>query len=709
MTTAIAQPNRVRHNVATLGTGTITLGASPADWFTMAEAGVKDGSRVRYLLREGANVELGLGTYDSTGPVVTRDTVSSSKISGVAGTSKIDLQGAAVFTLILAREDLAINTTPPIRMRALPKNASGLYKHNGTTYTQDNQTTIFWSGEWHHFIVWVEAFTLTYWIGHWVGEDGDIEIFNLGEISGNPFALPAENDSHCVPAIGIDTDGHIHLAANMHSDALRYGRSSTPMDISSIIGSSMTGANEDQVTYPSFLIDPTDGTLFFRWRNGVAGNGNEYLNKYSTGSESWSAVAHPLINGVTATENPYMQHPIFDRNGRLHYAWLWTDSGTFFTSDLSYAYSDDQGATWKKATGAAQTVPITHANCSFILDTASSGSGLINQCGMDVDSQGIPHVFNFLTDVAGVSQIHHFWPEGLGTGGVTWHNDKLTNFSRGLTTGESNTGGEITRPVVFCTPDDRVYCLFHHKYTKRSGCMRAIEVDATKEYPEFSIIDIDFFEAEPVYDTQRLKLQGQLSLLAHPMVNGIPTDQSSNCWENFVPLIITYDLEQFHLVQKGMVKLPKIELAGSVSMSQDSGSLEVTATSFGGTDVKVPLTEELLEEGIIFTRLSVRGFVNDTNPGGGDLEVIVSEDLESGTDTTYGKLNFVDNTRRNLITPWMPVRNIANLAYTTRGLTGYLGVSARMTAASSSGFINAVMLELGVLRLNKIHDFTDLT
>lgn len=87
--------NRAWMGTATAGTGTMTLGSAKAGFMTFGEAGLVTGDTVAYLIREGNDFEIGIGTYNSTGPTLTRDTVLVSKISGSVGTSKMVLAGAA--------------------------------------------------------------------------------------------------------------------------------------------------------------------------------------------------------------------------------------------------------------------------------------------------------------------------------------------------------------------------------------------------------------------------------------------------------------------------------------------------------------------------------------------------------------------------------------------------------------------------------------
>jgi hypothetical protein len=99
--------NRAKVSTATAGTGTMTLGAavSPA-FFTFAEAGVADATRVSYVIEDGTNVEMGFGTYTVSGTTLSRDRVIASKISGTAGTTKLTLSGSATVFISALAEDV---------------------------------------------------------------------------------------------------------------------------------------------------------------------------------------------------------------------------------------------------------------------------------------------------------------------------------------------------------------------------------------------------------------------------------------------------------------------------------------------------------------------------------------------------------------------------------------------------------------------------
>jgi hypothetical protein len=105
---ALTYVDRARMSTATTGTGTITLGSAATAYQTFAAAGVSNGNTVEYLIEDGNAWEIGVGTYNSTGPTLARSLRSSS--TG----SLISLSGngivTVVFTALTQTETLA---SPP--------------------------------------------------------------------------------------------------------------------------------------------------------------------------------------------------------------------------------------------------------------------------------------------------------------------------------------------------------------------------------------------------------------------------------------------------------------------------------------------------------------------------------------------------------------------------------------------------------------------
>lgn len=102
--------DRVKVNIATTGTGTVTFGSVSSNAFlTPTEAGCVDGDTVRYFIVDGTDFEEGVGTIAGSVATMARTTVTKSKIAGVAGTTKLNLSGTAVSGFTAAAADI-VNT-----------------------------------------------------------------------------------------------------------------------------------------------------------------------------------------------------------------------------------------------------------------------------------------------------------------------------------------------------------------------------------------------------------------------------------------------------------------------------------------------------------------------------------------------------------------------------------------------------------------------
>jgi len=96
--------NLARVTTATTGTGTITLGAAVSGCLTFAQAGAVDGDQVCYAIADGANAEIGVGTYTAGGATLSRDTILRSTGSG--NNTAINLSGNAQVLIYPAAEFL---------------------------------------------------------------------------------------------------------------------------------------------------------------------------------------------------------------------------------------------------------------------------------------------------------------------------------------------------------------------------------------------------------------------------------------------------------------------------------------------------------------------------------------------------------------------------------------------------------------------------
>ena len=93
--------NRAKMTTATTGAGTVTLGSASSGFQSFADAGVADGDVVQYVIEEGANFEIGTGTYTASGTTLTRTPTESSNSDAA-----ITLAGAAQVAITAVAADM---------------------------------------------------------------------------------------------------------------------------------------------------------------------------------------------------------------------------------------------------------------------------------------------------------------------------------------------------------------------------------------------------------------------------------------------------------------------------------------------------------------------------------------------------------------------------------------------------------------------------
>jgi hypothetical protein len=198
-------------------------------------------------------------------------------------------------------------------------------------------------------------------------------------------------DSHNYITLGVDREGFIHLAGNMHAQPLTYFRSTRSSDISTLVQEmKMTGSNESRCTYPNF-INTREGELIFHYRDGSSGNGNEIYNIYNTQTRQWKRLLDtPLTDGLTLM-NAYMSPPTRMADNWYHIWWVWRDDPDCSTNhDLSYMKSPDLKS-WYNAFGEPVQLPATIVNKSVIVDPIPVKGGIINlAASLCFDKDGNP-------------------------------------------------------------------------------------------------------------------------------------------------------------------------------------------------------------------------------------------------------------------------------------------------------------------------------
>jgi len=127
--------NRAKMTTSTTGSGTITLGSASIGFQSFADAGVSDGDVVQYTIEDGANFEIGTGTYSSSGTTLTRTPTESSN-SG----SAINLSGTASIFITAVADDLKrlqLDGTTKVEATATGATVTGNLAVTGTVDGRD--------------------------------------------------------------------------------------------------------------------------------------------------------------------------------------------------------------------------------------------------------------------------------------------------------------------------------------------------------------------------------------------------------------------------------------------------------------------------------------------------------------------------------------------------------------------------------------------
>ncbi len=233
-----------------------------------------------------------------------------------------------------------------------------------------------------------------------------------------------KNKHHTLPSLGIDKDGYIHVAYNMHQSRIKegkfgwqYKKSNKPNSISAFtfIGENSTNTIPGKfITYPSFVTDrKNDLYVAFRHRTPSDGNFNRVgsqglgIAKYNTNTKTWKMLGGTnykhkektffwsdstrISNSKPIGYHSYLSDIFFDRKNRMHISWDVFIKPGEGRSHIMYAYSDDGGNTFKKANGQLiRSLPITPQNGDIV--EQSSRGVFRSQSNVGVTSKGQPIV-----------------------------------------------------------------------------------------------------------------------------------------------------------------------------------------------------------------------------------------------------------------------------------------------------------------------------
>lgn len=196
-------------------------------------------------------------------------------------------------------------------------------------------------------------------------------------------------DTHNYLTMVVDSAGILHLAGNMHVEPMTYYRTTVPHDLTTLVRADLAPEVDDmpeaepgKSTYPEFIESPDPDELFFQYRGGTSGDGEEYLNRYDVATGQWSVFEPagtdpadspvPLLAACDGCQyaypcdgcqREYAYNKLAFDGTKYHLAWVWrtwdrSDHTNVISShDISYAWSYDL-ENWYTASDTAGTSPL---------------------------------------------------------------------------------------------------------------------------------------------------------------------------------------------------------------------------------------------------------------------------------------------------------------------------------------------------------------
>ena len=328
-------------------------------------------------------------------------------------------------------------------------------------------------------------------------------------------------DSHNAISLGVDALGYVHISYDHHRSKLNYRISKIPFEISDWSEPiQMTGEKEELLSYPSFLMNPKDSTLHFMYRHGSSNSGQACLKHYDHMSKTWKDAPKAIITGYNQrpwSSNPYWNHPVFDNSGKLHISYVWRsysvknrEISAINKIGVDYTYSSNISKNFFTTLVFSQNLPITMVNSERVY-AVPTGSNLINQTSMAVDTNGFPHIVYYANDENKIPQYQHLWFDGK-----EWQNTIVSQRKESFVLGGDGTLKiPISRPEIVIDSMSIVYLILRADYTANKMAAIALfppfykyDSDNIKTLWQYSIGD-----AEPVVDRIRWQKENILSML----------------------------------------------------------------------------------------------------------------------------------------------------------------------------------------------------
>ncbi|MCL8026304.1 BNR repeat-containing protein [Nocardioides bruguierae] len=616
-----------------------------ADEVTAAQ-GARTGAETAKSGAEAARdqaVEIAMGSTEATfdGYLDARDLPRSGADLSASSRALILADVQDPTTDLGATLDAAYTQTKgaPVRTIAAPVVLDGSWAFNSNPFQQDSVTI--YNGNLYAVMVGRGRNVM---IGKRPVSGGEWEVYNLTtETTDNPFGLNSE-DGHNVVTMGIDSQGYIHVAGNMHSWPLRYAKSNSPESIADgFAEATMIGTDETNVTYPMF-VNAANGDLLFYYRDTPGQHG--VLNRLPSGSSTWSRVGNLFERYYV----PYLDRINVGADGVIHIFGCWREDGTGNSNnDIFYMRSADHGTTWTDIDGNALTLPIVKATSPTVVDTTDTGSGLINQAGACIDTRGNPHKIAWLFDGNGNTQYNHVYHDG-----TSWHVDVVSDFNTRIALDVSTIARTISRGALIASPSGHVLLVYRANTNGLRGSLRVKDITPASyglpDLGDFALLSIDSWYSDPAVSIGDDGTVLILTTTTGPATVDHEDQPTKGLWETQLGVITMIQPEALTSLA-GAARTPVLASVGSANLTTAEA-----VTSYGPTTLEnVPPVSVPPRHGDRLLVARLRGSASSSGGDTGTVSLVSQPYHGNGTVLATTSVAPTPGTREGFFTPWAPL------------------------------------------------------
>jgi hypothetical protein len=337
---------------------------------------------------------------------------------------------------------------------------------------------------------------------------GDVVIASVETGSGRVVrrvlrSLEKPYDAHRSISLGLDCEGHLHLAFGAHDSPLWHTRAHGPAIDSGFAEPRLLRNTGGRATYPMFLAPAGERRLILAYRDGHAAEGELCVARFDPLTGLWHDDPMPIISGRGhLPAGPYVNTPVLGPNGRIVLFVVWrlrdaADPLAVRNEGIDCVVSRDGLRTLETIGGAPLCLPVKPRSAAHIQEIRP-GSSLINQACAAIRADGAPMMATYWDDGDGIPQYRLLWLDA----GV-WRVATASRF-----TTRFNLHGPGTLPLPHSRPEiaigrtGRVYIIFRSR--EFDGRLMLLCLDPP-DYPLAQaglhvLVDEDLGYYEPVLD-----------------------------------------------------------------------------------------------------------------------------------------------------------------------------------------------------------------